>query len=109
MKLAGAPAIAAKAGVLPPLGTKETMSATKEPIPAPIAAGRGPATIAKKTGMTIPGLNSPIPQGVRRVEVKASNKAYSAAQIAAFATNFDLFITISRFRNLPRNCELLVY
>jgi hypothetical protein len=68
------------------------MSAIKEPTPAPIAAGKGPATIAKNTGITIPGRNSPTPQGVRRVEVNASKIAYNAAHIAAEATNLELLI-----------------
>ena len=86
-KFAGAPATAASRGVLPPLGTREIISAMNDPTPAPIAAGIGPATIAKKAGITIPGLNSPTPHGVLRLEVKASKIAYNAAHIAADATN----------------------
>ncbi|MHB1867473.1 MAG: hypothetical protein ACYCPP_00835 [Nitrososphaerales archaeon] len=62
----------------------------KEPIPAPRAAGKGPAVMAKKAGITTPGRNSPKPNGVVMKLVAALTIAYSAAQIAADATSLAL-------------------
>ena len=81
------------------------MSPMKEPTPAPIAAGTGPETSAKNTGITMPGRNSPIPKGVLIKLVKPLAIAYKAAHIAAVATNFDRFVGAKKLVNLsPRTC-----
>ncbi len=90
-----------------PAGTSETISPMKEPIPAPRAAGNGPAVIAKKAGITTPGRNSPKPKGVEIKLVAALTIAYNAAQIAADATSLalllvdqDLYITLRGVRDI---------
>ncbi|MDG6923783.1 MAG: hypothetical protein JRN67_10880, partial [Nitrososphaerota archaeon] len=47
---------------------------------------------AKKAGITPPGLNSPIPHGVRMKLVAAFTIAYKAAHIAADAISLTLLL-----------------
>ena len=90
-KFPNPPPNTAQRKVLRPSGTRVNISPMNEPTPAPIAAGRGPETSAKNTGITTPGRNSPIPKGVLIKLVKPLTIAYSAAHMAAVATNLDLF------------------
>ncbi len=65
MKLAGAPTVSAKNGVVEPSGTKNSMSPRNDPVPAPIAAGSVSAVTAKNTGMKAAMKSWPTPHGVR--------------------------------------------
>ena len=84
-KFAGTPAINAKRGVVNPKGVRNKISPIKEPKAAPKAATYGPDTIAKKAGITTPGLIWPIPHGVEIGAVKPMDIAYKAAHIAVNA------------------------